>query len=151
MKLGNRLASNRHLERTLRNISLLAFSMLIAAGCAHRVPVAKPIGARITGTVIFAQKSAVPPDAIIDVTFSDVTQPDSAPIQIGHQTTKAAGKQQPFPFEIVYDARQIVQSHIYAVEAKIKQNERILFSSDQAVPVLTAGRPSNVEIVVRSK
>ena len=128
--------------------TLLAF---ILAGCVHRVPPAKPIGAKITGTVTYPQSTALAPEATIEVTFSDVSRPDTGPIQLGHQTTRAAGKKPPFPFEIVYDARQIVSSHNYAVEATIKLGGRILFAGDPEIPVLTQGRPSTVEIVVKPK
>ena len=62
---------------------------------------------------------------------------------------KAQGKQVPIPFAIGYDSRQIVSSHTYGVEAKIKEGERVLFASDTANLVLTQGRPSTIEIVVK--
>jgi putative lipoprotein len=129
--------------------SVFFLTVLLAASCAHHRPPAKSIAAKITGTVTYLQRSALPPEATIEVTFSDVSKPDSAPIQLAHQVIRAQGKQVPIPFEIPYDGRQIVSSHIYGVAAQIKLGEKVLFASDGDNTVLTQGRPSNIEIVVK--
>jgi putative lipoprotein len=122
---------------------------MLLVSCAHHRPSSKPLAAKITGTVSYLQRVALPPDATIEVTFSDVSVQDAPPIQLGNQVIRAAGKQVPFPFEIGYDSRQIVSSHAYAVAAKIKNGEQVMFASDAAIFVLTQGRPSNAEILVR--
>jgi putative lipoprotein len=124
---------------------------LLLAACAHHRPAAKPVAAKISGTVTYLQKMALSPDATVEVEFSDVSKSDAAPIQLGHQVIRAAGKQVPIPFSIAYDARQIVSDHIYEVTARIKQGEQVLFASGAPVLVLTQGRPTNVEIVVTPK
>ncbi|MEP6536699.1 MAG: YbaY family lipoprotein [Bryobacteraceae bacterium] len=129
---------------------LIVFQLLLGAGCAHRRPAAKPVAARIIGTVTYLQRIALPPEATIEVTFADVSIQDTAPIQLGNQVIKAAGKQVPIPFAIGYDSRQIVSSHTYGVEAKIKVGERLMFASDSPNLVLTQGRPTNVEIIVKA-
>ncbi|MEO8129049.1 MAG: YbaY family lipoprotein, partial [Bryobacteraceae bacterium] len=98
----------------------------------------------------YLQRIALPPEATIEVTFADVSIQDTAPIQLGNQVIKAAGKQVPIPFAIGYDSRQIVSSHTYGVEAKIKVGERLMFASDSPNLVLTQGRPTNVEIIVKA-
>jgi len=128
---------------------LLVLQALFAVGCAHRRPAAKPVSAQITGTISYLQRSEVPPEATIEVTFSDVSLQDTPAIQLGHQVIKVVGKQVPIPFAIGYDSRQIVSSHTYSVEARIKVEERVLFASDTANLVLTQGRPSNIEIIVK--
>jgi putative lipoprotein len=129
--------------------TVLALCFLLALGCAHHRPQVKPIAAKITGTVTYMQRIALAPDATVEVTFNDVSTPDSAPIQLANQVIKAAGKQVPIPFEINYDSRQIVSSHVYGVAAKIRLGEKVLFQSQGDNLVLTQGRPTNVEIVVR--
>jgi len=128
---------------------LLVLQALFAVGCAHHRPAAKPVSAQITGTVSYLQRSEVPTEATIEVTFSDVSLQDTPAIQLGHQVIKVVGKQVPIPFAIGYDSRQIVSSHTYSVEARIKVEERVLFASDTANLVLTQGRPSNIEIIVK--
>src|SRR3954471_11930053 len=133
--------------------SMFVSTVFLAAGCAHHRPAAKPIAAKIIGSVTYMQRSALPPDATIEVTFSDVSQADTAPIQLANQVIKTGGKQPPFPFEIPYDSRQIVSSHTYGVASKIKVGEKVLFTSDAPSStnnlVLTQGRSSNIEIVVK--
>ncbi len=129
--------------------TLLAFTLLLAGGCAHHRSSSKPVAATITGTVTYRERTALPPDATVEVTFSDVSVQDAAPIQLGHQVIPTGGKQVPIPFSIGYDARQIVSSHTYGVAAKIKAGERVLFTSDSANLVLTKGRPSNAEVIVK--
>ena len=130
--------------------SVFVSAMLLMAACVHHRPPAKPVAAKITGAVTYLQRSALPPEATVEVTFNDVSKPDSTPIQLANQAIKTQGKQVPIPFEIPYDARQIVSSHIYGVGAKIKVGEKVLFASDpDANPVLTQGRPSNIEIIVK--
>ena len=127
----------------------LVLQVLFAVGCAHHRPAAKTVAARIIGTVSYQQRMALPPDAYVAVTFLDVSVQDAPAIQLGNQVIKAAGKPVPIPFEIGYDSRQIVSSHTYGVDAKIKVGERVLFASDTANLVLTQGRPSSVEIIVK--
>lgn len=128
---------------------LLVLEALFAVGCAHHRPAAKPVAAQITGTVTYLQRVALAPDATIEVTFSDISLQDTPAIQLGNRVIKTAGKQAPIPFAIGYDSRQIVSSHTYGVEARIKVGERVIFASDTANLVLTQGRPSNIEIIVK--
>ena len=95
------------------------------------------------------QRIALPPEANVEVTFSDVSVQDAPAIQLGFQVLKAQGKQVPLPFAIGYDSRQIVSSHTYGVDAKIKIGERVIFASDTTSLVLTQGRPSTIEIIVK--
>ncbi len=122
---------------------------LFAVACAHHRPAAKPVAAQITGTVSYVQRVALPPEANIEVTFLDVSLQDTPAIQLGNQVIQAAGKQVPIPFAIRYDSRQIVSSHTYGVEVKIRVGERVIFASDTANLVLTQGRPSSVEVIVK--
>ena len=127
----------------------LVLPALFVVGCAHHRPASKPVAAQITGSVSYLQRMALPPDAAIEVIFSDVSVQDAPAIQLGNQVIPAAGKQAPFPFAIRYDSRQIVSSHTYDVQARIKVGERVIFTSDTANLVLTQGRPSSVEIIVK--
>lgn len=128
----------------------VVMQVLFALGCAHHRPAAKTVAAQITGTVSYLQRIALPQDAYVEVTFADVSLQDAPAIQLGNQVIKAAGKQVPIAFTIGYDSRQIVSSHTYGVQARIKVGERVLFSSDTANLVLTQGRPSSIEIIVKA-
>ena len=54
----------------------------------------------------------------------------------------------PLEFWLPYQPGLIESRQAYAMDAKVVAAGRILFTSQQPVPVLTRGNPTNVEIVV---
>ena len=63
--------------------------------------------ARVTGTVTYRERIALPPTAVIKVQLVDVSRADTPAIVLGEQITQAAGKQVPFAFEIQFDPARI--------------------------------------------
>ena len=78
--------------------------------------------AKVTGTVTYRERIALPPTAVIKVQLVDVSRADAPAIVLGEQVTHAAGKQVPFAFEIPFDPARIEASHSYAVQARIEQD-----------------------------
>jgi uncharacterized lipoprotein YbaY len=117
------------------------------------VLLALPAGAQspaVTGTVTYLQRSALPPDAVIKVQLADVSKADAPAEVISTQTIESGGKQVPFPYTLPYDQAKIVESHEYAVSARIESGGKLLFISTQRYAVITRGNPTeNVEIVVQ--
>jgi putative lipoprotein len=56
----------------------------------------------------------------------------------------------PFPFEITYDISRIDPSHRYAVRGRILVGGKLLFTTDQVYPVLTAWQGNEVALMLRS-
>lgn len=54
----------------------------------------------------------------------------------------------PFDFDLVYDRSKIQERNRYAVQAEIRDGNRLLFITDTSYPVITQGNPRNVEITV---
>ena len=103
----------------------------------------------VTGTVTYLQRSALPPNAVIEVQLQDVSKMDVPAVVIATQTIEANGKQVPFPYLLKYDPAQIDPAHSYTVRATIKDGDQLLFTSTQAYPVITSSAPTRgVEIVV---
>ncbi|MDI1242925.1 MAG: YbaY family lipoprotein [bacterium] len=102
----------------------------------------------VSGTVTYRQRSALPPSATLSVTIIDVSRADAASIVIAEQRTPTAGKQAPFSFDLAYDRAKIQERNRYAVRAEIRDGDRLLFTTDTSVPVITQGNPRNVEITV---
>lgn len=74
---------------------------------------------KLSGTVAYRERIALPANATITVTLNDVSLAD-APAKVISQTEfQSAGKQVPIPFELTYDRAQIDPRHRYAVSAKI--------------------------------
>ncbi|MEO5859440.1 MAG: YbaY family lipoprotein [Pyrinomonadaceae bacterium] len=100
----------------------------------------------ISGTVTYRQRSALPTSAMLSVTIIDVSRADATPTVIAEQRTPTAGKQVPFSFDLAYDKSKVQEGNRYAVRAEIRDGDRLLFTTDTSVPVITQGNPRNVEI-----
>lgn len=105
--------------------------------------------AHVQGTVTYLQRSALPPDAIVEVRLQDVSRQDVAAEVLATQTIQLNGRQVPIPFALTYDATQIISSHTYAIQARILVEERLRFISTTAYLVITQGRPLTVEVIVQ--
>lgn len=102
----------------------------------------------VTGTATYRERMALPPDAVFEARLEDVSRAD-APAEILGSTRKASPGNPPFDFAIGYDPSRIDPSHQYAVRAQVLLDGRPLFVTDTRHPVLTAGHPATVDIVMR--
>lgn len=130
----------------------LASLALLLGGCASGIEPASTaagMNARVTGTVTYRERVALPPTADVIVKLADVSRADAPAELIGQQVIRADGRQVPFAFAIDYDDARLVPSHTYAVQVRIEDGGKLLFISDQMHPVLTRGAPSSVDVVVR--
>ncbi len=131
---------------TFTFVVLVTGALILAACASATTPAATE---KVTGTVTYLQRSALPSTAVIEVTLSDVSIQDVAATVLSTQRIEANGQQVPFPYELAYNPAQIIRKHRYAVRATIKDGDKLLFTSTQVNPVITNGNPtSNVEIVV---
>ena len=106
--------------------------------------------ARVTGTVTYLQRVALPPTAVVKVQLVDVSRADAAATVLGEQTIAAGGKQVPFAFEIPYDPAKVQPNYSYAVQARIEDGGKLLFINDQRYAVITRGAPTHVDMVLRA-
>jgi uncharacterized lipoprotein YbaY len=105
----------------------------------------------VTGTVTYLQRSALPPNAVIDVQLQDVSLQDAPATVIASERTIAGGRQVPFPYELTYDPAEIDSKHTYAVAARITVDGKLRWINTQHYGVLTRGAPvTDVEIMVES-
>ncbi|HQU92728.1 MAG TPA: YbaY family lipoprotein [Pyrinomonadaceae bacterium] len=100
----------------------------------------------VSGTVTYRQRSALPPNATLTVRILDVSRADASAPVIAEQRVPTAGKQGPIPFDLAYDRTKIQERNRYAVRAEIRDGERLLFTTDTSLPVITQGNPRSVEI-----
>jgi putative lipoprotein len=69
---------------------------------------------------------------------------------VSEQTIPTEGKQVPFPYTLPYDPAKIIESHTYAVQARIESGGTLLFINTTQVTVITRGNPTeNVEVIVQ--
>ena len=128
-----------------KRIVIVFIAMTTLAACAGTKT------AKVTGTVTYLQRIALPENAVVKVTLEDISKADAAAVVLGEQEIKTAGKSVPFAFEISYNPAEIVTTHTYNLRATISDAEgELLFSSDTATLVITNGAPTEgIEIIVK--
>lgn len=102
----------------------------------------------ITGSALYRERIALPPDAVFEATLEDISRADAPADVLGRTRLEPAG-QPPFPFEIGYDPARIKANRRYAVRARVTQADRLLFTTDRIYPVLTRGHGNTVELLLR--
>jgi len=103
----------------------------------------------ITGTVTYLVRMALPPNAAIDVRLEDVSRADAPATVVAENIFAGAGKQVPIPFQLPYSANDIQASHRYSVRARITVEDKLLFTTTKAYPVLTGGAPITVSLILQ--
>jgi len=104
--------------------------------------------ARVMGTVTYRVRMILPVDALVRVELVDISRQGAPALTIALREIETLGRQVPIPFEIVFMAAEIDQTHVYAVQARILQGRRLLFTNTNTYKVITNGVVSNIEVVV---
>lgn len=134
-------------------IAALALMLLPALAACARQPgttaeSASAGSGRVTGNVLYLDRSALAPDAVIEVSLvqTSLGNPD---IVLSTQTVNAEGRQVPIPFEIAYDPAQIDPTQTYLVTARILVNGEVAYYSQGGMPVITNGAPTEgIEVLL---
>jgi putative lipoprotein len=131
----------------MKKLLLTVFSALLGLsliGCETNEtnPVQEPksnqvIMTSIKGNIIYREKVALPPHAVVTITLEDTSLMDVAAKKIAEQTFTTDGAQVPFDFELSYDANKIEVKHRYSVRATIRLDGKLRFTTDTANLVIT--------------
>lgn len=122
-----------------RERRLLAAAALVAA-----VPAAAQT---VTGTVTYRERSALPPEAVLEITVEDVSRADAA-AEILARTSMVADGGPPFGFELEVDPARVDQPARLSVRATIRHQDALLFTTDTVAPVLTQGAGTHVDLLL---
>lgn len=102
----------------------------------------------VTGTLIYRERIALPPEATATVTLADASRADVPAITIAEQTISPTG-QVPIPFSLAFNPATISPRARYLVRGTITVGGTLLFTSTQAYPVITQGAPTDVEVLLQ--
>jgi putative lipoprotein len=105
-------------------------------------------GTAVRGTATYRERIALPQNAVFEATLEDVSRSGAQSELIARVRNEQPGNI-PIPFVISYNASRIIQSHTYAVRSRILVNGSEWFANDQNYPVLTGGRGSDVQLLLR--
>lgn len=103
----------------------------------------------ITGEVLYRERIALPPHAVLTVQLVDMSLADAPSTIIGQQKIDPAG-QVPIKFSVPFDPAAIQPQLSYALQARITVDDRLWFINDvrHAVDPLTAGAQNMMLIKV---
>ena len=134
---------------SLRSIltSILLLSAVLAAGCGHAGKAVRHNGPGIGGTVIYITNTKLPDTAMFEIRLLRLDRDGNIEAVLASDSL-AKPSSMPLEFWLPYQPGLIESRQAYAMDAKVVAAGRILFTSQQPVPVLTRGNPTNVEIVV---
>lgn len=102
---------------------------------------------KLHGSVLYREKIALPPEAMVEVTLEDVSKMDVKSTVLASQTLKPAG-QVPVVFQLSYDDAMVEDRGRYSVRAVIRVGENVLWRSTQSFPALTGDAPNSVDVLV---
>jgi putative lipoprotein len=137
----------------MRMFMMLSSTLVVLAGCGGNKQAQTgehPSGAKmakVTGTVFYLERIALPPGAVLKVQLADVSRAD-APAEVIAADSIIVTHQVPIPFSLSYDANRIVPSHTYAVQARIEVDGKLRFINTSSNPVVTNGKPASVDVRV---
>ena len=130
---------------------VLAAAALLAACAAPGATNASAQGpqpVRVSGTVTWHERIALPPDAQVIVRVQDVSRMDALSVNLAEQRIAAQGRQPPFAFDLSVDPARIDQRMRVTVSARVESQGRLQFISDTAYPVLTQGAGPTAQLVL---
>lgn len=133
--------------------ALLAGTLALAAciNPAMASSSASSAAARVSGTVSYRERLALPPGAVLKVQLTDVSRADAPAAVIGQQIIQTDGAQVPIAFEIPYAPAEIQPQNAYAVRAWIEDAEgRMRFTTDQRYAVITRGAPTYANLTLKA-
>jgi putative lipoprotein len=106
----------------------------------------------LNGAVSYRQRIALPPDARLQVTISDVSLMDAPATVIAQAQIETAGRQVPIPFALDYDRARIVAGRTYAVSARITDAAGgLIWITDTRFDLPAPGTPANLTLVPVSR
>jgi len=107
----------------------------------------KPVN--VMGTVVYRERSALPPNAVVEVTLYDVTRGEAAAQVVATQSIPLNGRQVPIAFDLVVQPEWLKAEGDYVLRAQIVGPVGdILFSTNKDHPVKLGKRPPEVKLVL---
>ncbi|TIT02249.1 YbaY family lipoprotein [Mesorhizobium sp.] len=107
----------------------------------------------LKGEVMYRERIALPPNAVLSVQLADVSLADAPAAVIGEHKVAPAG-QVPIKFKISFDPQVIRLGMTYALQARITVDDRLLFISDtrhQVDPLSDAPQTIMLKMVTSSE
>lgn len=102
----------------------------------------------ITGTAMYRERIALPPNAVFEAVLEDVSRADAPAVVLGRHVLEPAGLP-PFEFSIPYSQADIQPQMRYGVRGRVLLDGRLLFITDTFNQVLKTPQDTSIELVLR--
>jgi uncharacterized lipoprotein YbaY len=122
-----------------------ALALVFALGCASSGP---PPSIRLSGSVDYTEDMALPAGALVTVALHERRSPDGDDVEIARRVIETSDAP-PIPFSMSLPPGGVDLDATYTIDAWISAGSRPWFVLEERVPVLTAGHPDDVELVLR--
>jgi putative lipoprotein len=133
----------------MSRLSILAV-LAILPGLAHPAPAAPAAIDRITGSVTYQERVALPEGATLMVELLDVSRQDIRSDRLARLVLPSGSRQVPLAFELPFYRADIKPTHRYAVRATLSSDGgELLFSTTQHVAVLTQAADTHVQLALQ--
>jgi len=93
--------------------------------------------ATVKGRIVYRQRIALSPHAVVTVRLEDVSKMDVAATVIAETTLNNPG-QVPIAFALPYDPSRIEPGHRYALRVRIEEEGQLRFINTRSVPLPSA-------------
>jgi copper homeostasis protein (lipoprotein) len=115
------------------------------------VALAAPLAAAqtLSGTASWAQRTALPPNAVFEARIEDVSRADAPSVVLGSTRIENPGNP-PIAFSIDVDPARVDARARYSVRATISVDGRLMMTTDRVTPVLTQGHGREVTLMLRA-
>ena len=142
---SNFCPAEREIDVMSRRVRIIGwftlFAALAAAGCGAS------IAETITGTAMYRERMALPPDAIFEASIAAMSRTGLPANVIA--TTEVESPRTPIHFVLTYDGKAIRPDRRYVVRGRITVNGQVWFASDPDVPLPAGGGPHHVALLLR--
>ena len=101
----------------------------------------------VSGSVLYRQRIALEPGAVVTVRLSDVSVADAPATTIAEQVI-TPDHQVPIPYSLAVDPADLDERRRYSLSARITVGERLVWTSDTPVPVSAGAPTTGIDIIV---
>lgn len=107
----------------------------------------------VSGTVslksaTFPEDISLPGMAMVHVEILDLSGKNPGTSILGKESIWIAAGKLPVSFRIAYDPSRVDPAHVYAIRARIMENDKLLYLNSIPYYVLTRGAPSKVDVIM---
>ncbi len=119
----------------------------MVGGCSVHLPKSRQGQGTIHCAVVYREKMLIPEDAVTIVELVNTSVPKPFPVVTW--STVAGHTGPPISFSFEYERTDVDLRLTYGLQARIENDGKVLFASDEPEPVLTQGHGEKAEVLVR--